>query len=150
MTFIPEEGYAKLRDTQKPALYDVQNEAEDKAPSRSISAAATAPTPAAAAAPMLPPVQRTVHAIELVPTAPAASSADQLQRQHQCCHQFRKLSMPLNLYPLPLPHHLQALCMTFIRFCPRLSPSPLTKLSKHLHHPPTTMTCLSMRVLYIK
>jgi hypothetical protein len=83
MTFIPEE-YAKLTDTQRTSLYDVGKEARDKAPSRSISVAAVKPAPAPAAAPAttLAPVQRTIQIIGLVPTAPAAASADNGQDIH--------------------------------------------------------------------
>jgi hypothetical protein len=80
MTFMPEE-YAKLADSQKTALHDVRKEARDKAPSRSISAAAIAPKPAAALA--LAPVQRTIQAIGLVPTSPAAPPAENGNDIHQ-------------------------------------------------------------------
>jgi hypothetical protein len=56
----------------------MRKEARDKAPYRSISAAAVTPAPAPepAAAPAPAPVQRTIQGIGFLPTAPAAPSTD--------------------------------------------------------------------------
>jgi hypothetical protein len=80
MTFIPEE-YAKLTDVDKIALYDVRKDAREKAPSRNISAAVTAPAPTASPAPT--PAQRTFMAIMIVPITPVIPPSENGYDIHQ-------------------------------------------------------------------